>query len=899
MISPSHVRPQFSASELFTDREDARDIFRRALDEPQPAADYRVIMWHGAGGQGKSALQGEFTRILEQRHKQAVSLSAPRPGLALIDFQNPDNRAIATAMLTLRLSIGKTAAIRFPAFDVAFMRYFALSQPGRDLKTAHPELHASGAHVFDALSTLLEIAGMAIPGFSMFTKAGYERLSPEFKKWWDKRGRAVLYGIDELTQDQLLRALPKYFGADICEALTGERPPRIVIRFDTYEALWNDRQLKDGPGALLFDDWVRLLVQDSPGALFIFTGRDRLHWDEIDAGWGKIVEHHRLHGLSEQDAEAFLLKCKIDSSEIRARMIEGARGDDELATPLQESTSQGCLPYYLDLQVETFYDIKAKGAPAPEDFGGTHPQILARFLSHLDRETERLLYLASYPQKLDGEVLPVLAANAADGGTGQIDWTPVFSRSILTRQSDGAHAMHALMRESLQAREKSGQPGRYIGIHRALYEHHERLCREDDPKQIAAAHEQAFLAAARHFIEADAPAAVRWMNDQMQRFNASARWRTLETACLLAMPAAEGAYGAESTRYTANLLWLAKAYHENGKYREAETLYDRVCALQEKTLGPEHPNTAATLNDLAGVYYVTGRYAQAEDLFERSRAIYEKTLGAEHPNTATTLNNLAEIYRNTGRYALAEDLFERARAIYEKTLGAEHPNTATTLNNLAEIYRNTGRYAQAEDLFERVRTIEEKTLGPEHPSTATTLNNLGGVYLDTGRCAQAEDLFERVRKIQEKTLGAEHPDTARTLNNLALVYRDTGRYAQAEELYERVRTISEKTLGPEHPQTAITLANLAGVYRETDRLDDAEKLYAQALAVLTAKFRPGHPRIARVIAQRGALRVRQGRREEARRDLESALADFAAAGLLPEALYVREARAELEKLGKG
>lgn len=36
-----------------------------------------------------------------------------------------------------------------------------------------------------------------------------------------------------------------------------------------------------------------------------------------------------------------------------------------------------------------------------------------------------------------------------------------------------------------------------------------------------------------------------------------------------------------------------------GKYNEAEQLYERCIAIEEEALGREHPSLAATLNNLA------------------------------------------------------------------------------------------------------------------------------------------------------------------------------------------------------------------------------------------------------------------------------------------------------------
>jgi tetratricopeptide (TPR) repeat protein len=69
--------------------------------------------------------------------------------------------------------------------------------------------------------------------------------------------------------------------------------------------------------------------------------------------------------------------------------------------------------------------------------------------------------------------------------------------------------------------------------------------------------------------------------------------------------------------------------------------------LQE--LGPDHPDTAESLNNLAILYFYQGKYEQAEPLYQRALAIYEQQLGALHPNTATSLNNLAALYNTQGK----------------------------------------------------------------------------------------------------------------------------------------------------------------------------------------------------------------------------------------------------------
>ena len=69
-----------------------------------------------------------------------------------------------------------------------------------------------------------------------------------------------------------------------------------------------------------------------------------------------------------------------------------------------------------------------------------------------------------------------------------------------------------------------------------------------------------------------------------------------------------------------------------------------MLALTEKTLGPDHPDVASALNNLAVLCRDQGRYAEAEPLFQRALAIAEKALGLDHPDISVRLGNLALVY---------------------------------------------------------------------------------------------------------------------------------------------------------------------------------------------------------------------------------------------------------------
>lgn len=76
-----------------------------------------------------------------------------------------------------------------------------------------------------------------------------------------------------------------------------------------------------------------------------------------------------------------------------------------------------------------------------------------------------------------------------------------------------------------------------------------------------------------------------------------------------------------------------------------------------------------------------GKYEQAEPLYQRTLLICEQRLGLGHPDTANSLNNLAGLYRLQGKYERAEPLYRQALVITEQQLGTKHPRTQQMMTN--------------------------------------------------------------------------------------------------------------------------------------------------------------------------------------------------------------------------
>ncbi len=68
--------------------------------------------------------------------------------------------------------------------------------------------------------------------------------------------------------------------------------------------------------------------------------------------------------------------------------------------------------------------------------------------------------------------------------------------------------------------------------------------------------------------------------------------------------------------------------------------------LTQRLRGKSHPNVAISLNNLANLYLNQGRYAEAEPLYQQARKIASESLGVNHPSTAIIRANLKSLRDN-------------------------------------------------------------------------------------------------------------------------------------------------------------------------------------------------------------------------------------------------------------
>jgi len=795
-LRPKHElgESQPAIERRFTDREEPIEKFKDFITTDS-GKDYNILMYHGIGGIGKTTLRKELCSFLSGEKENAV--------WAVIDFDTQTFREQETALYLLRKSLSAKYKIQFPSFDIAYGIYWKRTHPQIQLNKDNFTLLGDSDPV---IASIIEITVYAA-GFGMLHKIGKGiiRGGKFLKNWWKKRGKDQISALSNMEPGEILEHLPMFWALDFVDFLE-DSGTSAVLFIDTYEALWSNARAEGSFYSR--DEWVRELVLQLPGVRWIFCGREQIRWDEVDTEWADCIKHIPLGNFSATDAMKFLTGCGIEDEEIKRIIFESSKG----------------VPYYLDISVDTFHEIKRSHEREPElsDFAQTPMAIIDRFLRYLSIPEKETLKVLSAPRFFDYELFRDLVE---EFGTGY----PLTAFEDLCRfsfitESDiyGKFYMHELMRESLQNHQDIELKRR---VHKFMFEYYNARLDDIDVKNITSIHKLALVESYHHGKHVFEPQKLFEYFDELScTFREAGMWNLILSLYENMSIILEDTLGPEHLDVAKVLNGLAQIYHEQGRYSLTEPLFKRVLEINESALGAEHPDVAMALNNLAGYYFKQGNFKEAEPLLKRAMVLVEKALGPDHPNVAFPLTNLAEIYSAVGKYTEAEPLFKRVLTIYENSTHGEHPNVPIILNDLAVVYFKRGMYSEAEPLYMRALEIREKLCGPDHPDVAFPLSNLAELYTIQGKYSEARRLYERALQICEKALGQKHPIVAYILSELAKMCCIQGSYREAEPMYLQALEIQESVFGQKHPEVIETIKALAKLYRKIGKESEAQKL---------------------------------------------------------------------------
>jgi eukaryotic-like serine/threonine-protein kinase len=142
-------------------------------------------------------------------------------------------------------------------------------------------------------------------------------------------------------------------------------------------------------------------------------------------------------------------------------------------------------------------------------------------------------------------------------------------------------------------------------------------------------------------------------------------------------------------------IYLAMAYSNVGRQKEAETLFREGLAANRRMLGPDHPETGVTMGNLANVLMAEKQYAEAEQLYRQALELDTRLMGRDHYKTLTALNGLGWANMEQHHYEEAERNLQEAHSTQIRVLGENHPLTTSTMINLADLATLRGRREEA------------------------------------------------------------------------------------------------------------------------------------------------------------------------------------------------------------
>jgi tetratricopeptide (TPR) repeat protein len=273
---------------------------------------------------------------------------------------------------------------------------------------------------------------------------------------------------------------------------------------------------------------------------------------------------------------------------------------------------------------------------------------------------------------------------------------------------------------------------------------------------------------------------------------------------------------------------LADYYSAQGRYAEAEKVYQKTLELKEDMLGRANPAIIPAVDDVARVSFAQMKYDQAADLIARELRIMEREYGDNDPKLVPSLEQVARVLEAASKYPEAEKFLARAIAIREKASGLESAELTPDLSQLARVDVAKGNLPGAEGLYQRVLKIQLNKVSPNSPELLPTLDALAALALAQNK--DAEPLLKQTLSIREGNLGPNHVEVAKNLDQLAAICVEQKRFLEAQKLSERALFIWMKELKPGSAELAEKYEKVAEIYEALNRPEDAEPLVQQVLS---------------------------------------------------------------------
>ncbi|WP_306319564.1 MULTISPECIES: hypothetical protein [unclassified Streptomyces] len=455
-----------SAQQLFTNRHSETAALLAKADEVRAARlvdpdlnlglrepRRNVLVFHGAGGIGKTRLSAECERLFGLRPEPGGT----RRAAIRIDFSEPSARDPELYLLALRAGLARLAP-SFPAFDTCLALYWTRRHPGASLhEFVHQQSLLGGLVDREALAGnlrnfatgLLDSAGPVVGGATRALAVTWEAIRHARQtRTLERECPWFTACVQEEDLEELRLHLPLLLGWDLAR-LQRHGDVDVLLCLDTFEHVSHGAH-RARRGDL--EDTVARSIFHLPSVTALLTTRNRLDWgSELRAAtfeyagptdWPGLVaetggDQYRVGELSAPDCEDYLSGCLLNPD-----------GTPAVPAPLRASIAamSAGLPLYLDVAAQHFRNLATRGrTPTADDFARGLPQIVVRMMEDLDDDEADLLRTAALLGVFDRETLHVALPGLRAAAIERF-----LERGFVTVRGDGLHSVHELLQTSVR-----------------------------------------------------------------------------------------------------------------------------------------------------------------------------------------------------------------------------------------------------------------------------------------------------------------------------------------------------------------------------------------------------------------------------------------------------------------
>ncbi|KAL4901107.1 hypothetical protein BDW74DRAFT_187959 [Aspergillus multicolor] len=341
------------------------------------------------------------------------------------------------------------------------------------------------------------------------------------------------------------------------------------------------------------------------------------------------------------------------------------------------------------------------------------------------------------------------------------------------------------------------------------------------------------------------------------------RYRESESLIREVFEAREARLGFDNYDTLHSLSWLAHSMFCQRKWKCAEKLTLKALEWAQKTTGLDDSFLHNLYLTLANIYQSQGIFADAQTIMKDVITRSEQAFGEKNDETLASMESLAHVYAAEGKYTQAEQIL----TVVLQTLGTvDRPSNARIARakgHMASIFEHQHRWNEAETLRGQQIVALEAAFNPHHPDIFQAQSQLARLWARQGRLSEAEEMLTGLCDQSQTVLGSQDPTTMDISADLARLYLVQKRFAEAEVLLENILHYHHSVQGESDQETLQTMDWLADAKEAQNKLDEADSLRTRLVQISRSKLGPDNLRALVRMNDLAVLYLRQGRDEEA------------------------------------